>query len=133
MKSDTDEGQHAMPDNAARPAVPLSKVRRAGPLVFLSGQLPRTADGGMCNGPIAEQTAQAIANLRTVLQSEGLDLGDVVKTTVWLTSADHAPGMNAVYAELFPQPYPARSTVISGLVADADIEIEAVALDPRAA
>lgn len=123
-----------MPDeNAARPVVPLSKVRRAGPLVFISGQLPRTADGGMRNGPIAEQAEQAIANLRDVLRSEGLDLGDVVKTTVWLTAADHAAGMNAVYAEHFPQPYPTRSTVISGLVADADIEIEAMAFDPRAA
>lgn len=112
------------------PAVPLSKTQRAGGFVFISGQLPRTPDGGMCSGDIGDQTEQAIANLRSVLQTEGLDLEHVVKTTVWLTEAKHAKGMNAVYAERFPRPYPTRSTVISGLVAAADIEIEAVAFDP---
>lgn len=120
-----------MSANVAKPAVPLSKTRRAGAIVFLSGQLPRTPEGGMCNGTIQEQTRQAIANMRAVLNGEGLDLADVVKTTIWLTSAEHMPGMNAVYAELFPQPYPARSTVVSGLVANADIEIEAIAFDSR--
>lgn len=113
------------------PSVPLSKTRRAGQLLFVSGQLPRTPDGGMCSGSIGEQTAQAIANLRTILEAEGMSLADVVKTTVWLTSAKHMAGMNAAYADLFPQPYPTRSTVVSGLVADADVEIEAVAFDPR--
>ena len=113
------------------PAIPLSRTRRAGPLLFVSGQLPRTPQGGMITGDIGDQTRQALANLATILESEGLSLADVVKTTVWLTSAEHAPGMNAAYAQLFPQPYPTRSTVISGLVADADVEIEAIAYDPR--
>lgn len=120
-----------MTQSNAAPPVPLSRTRRAGQFVFISGQLPRTPEGGMCQGPIGEQTAQAIANLRGLLEAEGLGLGDVVKTTVWLTSAEHMAGMNAAYAELFPQPYPTRSTVVSGLVAAADIEIEAVAFDPR--
>ena len=119
-----------MSKNSTAPAIPLSKIRRAGPLVFVSGQLPRLPDGGMCRGTIGEQTTQAVLNLRAVLEAEGLTLADVVKTTVWLTAVDHVAGMNAVYAELFAEPYPARSTVISGLVAAADIEIEAMALDP---
>ncbi len=118
-------------ENSA-PNVPLSKTRRAGALVFVSGQLPRKPEGGMCEGDIGEQTAQAIANLKAALHSEGLTLADVVKTTVWLTSSEHARGMNAVYADMFPQPYPTRSTVVSGLVAKADIEIEAVAFGPGA-
>lgn len=101
--------------------------------MFVSGQLPRTEAGGMCAGDIGAQTEQAIANLEAVLKAEGLELADVVKTTVWLTSAELSGGMNAVYAERFPQPYPTRSTVISGLVAKADIEIEAVAFDSRSA
>lgn len=122
-----------MSTDASKPAVPLSKTRRAGAFLFLSGQLPRTPQGGMCNGTIEEQTRQAIANMQSLLHAEGLDLGDVVKATVWLTSAEHMAGMNAVYAELFAPPYPTRSTVVSGLVAEADIEIEAVAFDPQAA
>lgn len=120
-----------MSKNSPVPAVPLSKTRRAGPLIFVSGQLPRMAGGGMCRGNIGEQTEQAVKNLQSVLEKEGLTLADVVKTTVWLTAADHLAGMNAAYAELFAEPYPARSTVISGLVADADIEIEAMAFDPQ--
>ena len=122
-----------MNTNNSAPKVPLSKTRRAGGFLFVSGQLPRTEDGGICDGDIGAQTGQAIANLEAVLQSEGLGLADVVKTTVWLTSAEVSGGMNAVYAERFPQPYPTRSTVVSGLVAKADIEIEAVAYDPRSA
>ena len=118
-------------DQTAPAGPPLSKTRRAGPLLFVSGQLPRTPDGGMCQGTIEEQTEQAIANLRTVLQGEGLDLADVVKTTVWITRTELSAGMNAAYARLFPTPYPTRSTVVSGLVAAADVEIEAVAFDPR--
>jgi 2-iminobutanoate/2-iminopropanoate deaminase len=84
----------------------------------------------MCRSTIGEQTVQAVINLRAVLEAEGLTLADVVKTTVWLTAVDHITGMNAAYTKLFAEPYPARSTVISGLVADADIEIEAIAFDP---
>lgn len=111
--------------------VPLSPTRRAGPLLFVSGQLPRIPGGGMRDGPIEEQAGQAIANLRAVLEQHGLGLEHVVKTTVWLTSAEYLGGMNAVYAREFPEPYPTRSTVVSGLVAPADIEIEAVAYDPQ--
>lgn len=111
----------------------LSATRKAGDLLFISGQLPRLPDGSIVQGGIAAQTRQALENLAARLADEGLQLGDVVKTTVWLTRAEFAADFNAVYAGIFPQPYPARSTVISGLVADADIEIEAIACFPSAA
>jgi 2-iminobutanoate/2-iminopropanoate deaminase len=110
---------------------PLSPARRAGPLLFLSGQLPRQGDGTLVRGPIEAQTAQVIANIAEVLAAHGLGLADVVKATVWLTEAAHAPGFNRVYAERFSAPYPARSTVVSALVAPADIEMEVVALIPE--
>ena len=117
--------------NLAPRKVPLSRARWAGSLLFISGQLPRIPGGGMRDGPLGGQTEQAIANLRTVLGEHGLGLEHVVKTTVWLTSAEHLDGMNKVYTDGFPEPYPTRSTVVSGLVAPADIEIEAVAYDPQ--
>ena len=112
---------------------PLSPVRRAGDMVFISGQLPRQDDGTMRKGDIEAQTRQVIANLRKQLETQGLDLADVVKTTVWLTDGKLAPAFNAVYRETFPEPYPARTTVVSGLVADADIELEAIATTRGAA
>ncbi|MCJ1960453.1 RidA family protein [Novosphingobium mangrovi (ex Hu et al. 2023)] len=105
---------------------PLSRFRRAGDLVFTSGQLPRGADGAIVSGDITVQTRQALANLEVVLAEAGARLDQVVKVTAWLTDAAHMAGFNAVYREVFGDPFPARSTVISGLVAG-DVEIEAVA------
>jgi enamine deaminase RidA (YjgF/YER057c/UK114 family) len=84
----------------------------------------------MVGGDIRDQTRQVIENMRRVLAAHGADLGHVVKTTVWLTDKAHLAGFNETYREMFDTPYPARSTVVSGLVADADIEIEAVAYVP---
>lgn len=106
---------------------PLSPVRKGAGLVFISGQLPRR-DGVMIAGDIRAQTEQVINNLEARLAGEGLGLADVVKTTVWLTDKSLAAEFNAVYAARFPEPYPARSTIVSGLIADADIELEAIAV-----
>jgi len=114
------------------PEPPLSAARRAGHLLFLSGQLPRGSDGALVGGSIEAQTEQVITNIAAVLAANGLGLADVVKATVWLTDAAHADGFNRIYRARFPKPYPARSTVVSGLVAPADIEIEVVALIPQA-
>lgn len=73
------------------------------------------------------QARRALANVVAVLQTEGLTARDVVKVTVWLTDAAHMDEFNRVYREVFAEPFPARSVVISGLVAAADVEIEAVA------
>ena len=114
----------------AHRAPPLSKCRRAGNLLFVSGQLPRDASGVIVSGDIRVQTAQALNNLVAILEAEGCSTSDVVKVTAWLTDASHMEGFNEVYVDVFAQPYPARSVVISGLVAAADVEIEAVALLP---
>lgn len=76
-----------------------------------------------------EQTAAALANLKAVLVDAGLDLGDVVKTTVFLTDVTTIDEMNAVYLEAFPEPLPCRSTIgVAGLPApEFKVEIEAVA------
>ena len=113
------------------PTPPLSKARRAGDLLFISGQLPRGPSGDIVQGGVAIQTRQAIANLQAILAQHGGTLADVVKTTVWLTDSALAGAFNAVYAELFSEPYPTRSTVVSDLLVDAHIEIEAVAYLPR--
>lgn len=105
---------------------PLSRFRVAGGLVFTSGQLPRGADGAIVPGDIKVQARQALANLEAVLADAGARLDQVVKVTAWLTDAAHMAGFNEVYRETFGDPYPARSTVVSGLVAG-DVEIEAVA------
>lgn len=109
---------------------PLSKCRWAGDLLFISGQLPRDGDGAIVPGGISVQAERALANLVAILESEALTVRDVVKVTVWLTDAAFADAFNAVYRTVFAEPYPARSVVISGLVAAAHVEIEAIARRP---
>lgn len=107
---------------------PLSKVRIVDPTVYVSGQLPRGADGAIVPGSPRDQVRQALQNLEQTLASAGCALGDVVKVTAWLTDARHMANFNAVYREFLSEPFPSRSTLVSALVVpDAMVEIEAIA------
>jgi 2-iminobutanoate/2-iminopropanoate deaminase len=107
---------------------PLSPSRRAGGFLFTSGQLARGEDGRIVAGGIEAQAGQALANLMSVLDAEGYAPADVVKVTAWLTDATFGAAFNHAYREMFGTPFPARSTVVSALLApDALIEVEAVA------
>jgi 2-iminobutanoate/2-iminopropanoate deaminase len=106
----------------------LSPILLVGRHAYLSGQLARNASGAI-HGDIHEQTRQVISNLSRALESVGLTLRDVVKTTVWLTRRDDVAAFNAAYASGFGAHRPTRSTVICTLVApEALVEIEATAV-----
>lgn len=113
---------------------PYSHGAWAGDLLFLSGQTPiDPATGVLVPGGIAEQTAQVFDNLEAVLRDAGLSLADVIKCTVFLTTMDDFPEMNAEYGRRFAEPFPARSTVaVAGLPLGARVEIELVAHRPGA-
>ena len=82
------------------PLIPhLSNTRRAGDLVFVSGQLPFETPGQIVEGGINRQVKQCLANIDTVLNAEGLSLNHIVKTMVWLTSPEDFPEFNQAYAE----------------------------------
>ena len=107
---------------------PFTRVVMAGNTAYVSGQLPRGADGAIISAPALDQVRQALSNLRAALASVGYGLGDVVKVTAWLTDASHMAHFNAAYREFFAEPYPARSIVVSQLVAPgAVVEVEATA------
>jgi 2-iminobutanoate/2-iminopropanoate deaminase len=119
-------------EGAPVPVGPYSQAVRVAPFLFAAGQVgldPRT--GSLVDGGIQAQTRRALQNLTAVVESAGGSLGDVVKTTVFLTTMDHFKSMNEVYAEFFPGSPPARSTVaVSGLPLGALVEIEVVACWP---
>lgn len=97
------------------PALPFSKTRTLGHLVFLSGELGIAPDGSVPAG-IEAQTAQTLRRIETTLHGEGLTLGDVVSVTAHLVNAEDFAAFNRVYAEAFAEPRPVRTTVRADLV-----------------
>lgn len=109
---------------------PYSQGVDSGSLVITSGQLPiDAATGAFAEGGITGQTNQALKNVQAVLASAGLELSDVIKTTVFLKDMDDFAAMNDVYASFFPSDPPARSAIeVARLPKDALVEIEAIAI-----
>lgn len=103
-------------------------VAASGRFVYVSGQVPMRA--GLPVAPdITGQTFAVIDMVAEILARAGCTLADVVKVTVWLVDGDDYPAFNAAYGQRFaPETAPARSTVISGLIAPVLIEMEAVAV-----
>lgn len=110
-------------------AGPYSPAVRAGDFVFVSGQIPvDPATGDTVPGDIGVQARRVLDNLELVLRAAGATNADVVKTTIFLTDLADFAAVNAVYAERFPAPHPARATVqVAGLPKGVRVEIEAVA------
>ena len=108
---------------------PYSQAIQVANLVYTSGQLPiDPATGSFPEGGIKEQTRQSLTNVQSILQEAGLTMSHVVKTTVFLADMNDFADMNAVYAEFFSEPYPARSAVaVKTLPKGALVEIEIVA------
>lgn len=117
-------------DHAPQAIGPYSQAVRAGNMVFASGQIPiNPATGEFVAGGIAEQTEQVLSNLTAVFEAAGLDLNQVVKTTVFLVDMNDFTVMNEVYGRFFGQHPPARATVQAArLPRDARVEIEAIAV-----
>lgn len=108
---------------------PYSQATEAGGLVFISGQLPMDpATGNMAAADIKAQTEAVLKNLEGILQSEGLTLENVLKTTVFMADLGQFAQMNEVYGRFFAKNPPARATVeVKALPKAALVEIEAIA------
>jgi 2-iminobutanoate/2-iminopropanoate deaminase len=122
-------------DRAPRAIGPYSQAVRAGNLVFASGQIPiDPATGEFVAGGVAEQTEQVLRNLTSVFAAAGVELNQIVKTTVFLADMEDFAAMNEVYGRFFGEQPPARATVQAArLPRDARVEIEAIAVsEPRA-
>ena len=118
------------PDGVARPSSPYSPVVVSGGLVFTAGQVCLDESGEPVAGGIAEQTAQALANVEACLAAAGCTLDDVQKVNAYLADLADFAAYNDVYRSVFAEPYPARTTVQAGLPAPFRVEIEAVARVP---
>lgn len=107
---------------------PYSQGINMNDLIFVSGQIPVNAETGEIPATIKEQTTQVLKNITYILESQGADLSNVVKTTVFIKNMNDFTEMNQVYESFFVKPYPARSTVeVARLPKDVLVEIEVIA------
>ena len=120
-------------DKAPKAIGPYSQAIRTDSMVYTAGQIGLDpATGELIGSTVEEQTRQALANLRNVLEAAGSSMDQVVKTTVFLKDMNDFAKMNPIYAEFFGENPPARSTIaVAGLPKGGLVEIEVVALiDP---
>lgn len=116
-------------ENAPAAIGPYSQGIQGGDYVFVSGQLPiDPATGAFAGEDIASQTRQSLTNIKSILESGGLSMENVVKTTVLLKNISDFGAMNEVYATFFEGACPARAAFgVAALPKDALVEIEAIA------
>ena len=111
---------------------PYSQAVRSGNLVFLSGQTPLDpATGVLVEGDISVQARRAFDNIKAVCEAAGGSMDDIVRVGLYLTDLGQFAAVNAVMAEYFQTPYPARSTIeVSALPTAAAFEVDAVLILP---
>jgi len=94
------------------PAGAYSPVVKAGPFIFLSGQVPKhPGTGAMVEGDVAEQTRVVMENSRALLEAAGASLDDVVAVTAYLADMGDWQAFDDVYRSFFGEPRPTRTTV----------------------
>ncbi|HXD37112.1 MAG TPA: Rid family detoxifying hydrolase [Rhodanobacter sp.] len=115
-------------DHAPAAIGPYSQAVRAGNTVYFSGQIPLDpASGILVDGDISVQTRQVFDNLAAVAAAAGGSLAQIVRVGIYVTDLADFAAVNAVMAEYFEQPYPARSTIeVSALPKAARVEVDAI-------
>lgn len=116
-------------EHAPKAIGPYSQGIQTENLVFVSGQIPVDPQTGEVTNDIKEATLLVFKNMDAILKSSGLNLNNVVKTTVFMTNLDDFPKMNEIYESMFKAPYPARSTIgVSALPKGVPVEAECIAV-----
>lgn len=115
-------------DKAPAAIGPYSQAQIVGDLVFCSGQIPIIPETGELAEGLEAQVNQVFKNVSELLKAAGTDISHVVKTTVFIRHMDDFAAVNAIYAQYFTEPYPARSCVeVSRLPKDVLLECEVIA------
>ncbi|MFS0828804.1 RidA family protein [Pseudomonas phoenicis] len=107
---------------------PFARAVEANGFLFLSGQVSMDAEGAPVHGSVEAQTLLIMKNIQATLESCGSSLERVVKVAVWLSDMAHFQRFNAAYRSCFTEGFPARTTVVSKLAFDLDVEIEVQAV-----
>jgi 2-iminobutanoate/2-iminopropanoate deaminase len=116
---------------AAQPVGPYNQAVKVGNMLYVSGQIPLDpTTGEIVKGGVPEQTRMVMKNLGAILEAAGMDFGNVIKCSIFITDMKEFPKLNEVYAGYFKDDPPARETIqVGALPKFVDVEISCIAAD----
>lgn len=115
-------------NNAPAAIGPYSQAIVSGNTVFCSGQIPINPENGEIPEGVQAQTHQVFRNIKNLLEAAGSSIDKTIKTSVFIKNMDDFAEINAIYAEYFTEPFPARSCVeVARLPKDVLLEAEVIA------
>jgi 2-iminobutanoate/2-iminopropanoate deaminase len=128
-------GANGKPENfpsTKYPDYPFSEAVAYNGVLYLSGDVGMGPDGKLVTGGIGPESRQTMENIQATLERHDLDMGDVIKCTVFLADIAEWPEFNKIYASYFDNGrYPARSALAAAALAlGARVEVECIAALP---
>jgi reactive intermediate/imine deaminase len=117
-------------DHAPKAIGPYSQAVRVGNTIYFSGQVPiDPATGALVEGDITTQARRVFENLKAVATAAGIGFDQVARVGIYMTDLANFVAVNAVMAEYFNEPYPARSTIeVKGLPRGVPVEVDMIAV-----
>lgn len=114
-------------DGAPKAVGPYSQAVECNGMVFISGQLPVDPKDGSVPDSVRDRTIRALENVRSIAEAAGCSMSDCVKVTIFMSDISEFLDVNDAYAEMFSEPYPARSCVeVSRIPKGMSLEIDAI-------
>ena len=115
-------------DNAPSAIGPYSQAVKVGGLLYTSGQIALTPEGKMLENDIKVQTRQVLENIKSILDDNQSSLDRVIKVNIFLDDMKDFGVVNVIYAEVFGDHKPVRSTVaVQTLPKNALVEMDVIA------
>lgn len=117
--------------NAPAPIGPYNQAIFINGTLYTSGQIAINPDNGnLITDNIKTETVQVMSNLKAILEAAGMDFGDVIKSSIFISDMDNFGIINEVYGSYFDESNaPARETVqVARLPKDVNVEISMIAI-----
>lgn len=112
---------------APRPFGPYSQAVKSRNCIYVSGQRPVHPQNGTMPEGVVDQAKQVLQNIESILQEAGAGMEHVLKVNIYLADLNDFAAVNEVYASVFHEPYPARTTVgavLRGILVEMDVVAE---------
>ena len=115
--------------NAPAPIGPYSQAVLVNNTLYCSGQIALNSEGALDTSSLENETKQIMANINEVLKASGMNFGNIVKTSIFLTDMNDFATVNETYSKFFDKDFPARETVqVSALPKGVHVEISVIAV-----